>query len=81
MSNVDMWESTAFPEGPPHLIDRLDAAIDEAERVLRSFAGLPCEEETLARLVPRRLSHALDEALVDLIAVASEARAALEEYR
>ena len=40
----DCFDSTALPEGPPHLIDRLDAAIADVEHELESYelwAGWP----------------------------------------
>lgn len=60
-----MWESTAFPEGAPHLIDRLDAAIADGDRAIRRTG----------------LDYGVRTAIDELLSAAREARAALKEYR
>ena len=56
------FDSTALPDGPPHLIDRLDAAIMDGE-------------EGLAWCAPTGKAHA---AIRELLAVAREVRAVLD---
>ena len=60
----DCFDSTALPEGAPHLIDRLDAAIAEGE-------------EALAVWDPRTDDDLID-AFNELVAVAREARDVLD---